>query len=647
MQSNYRTDLDGLRALAVLFVTFYHYKLHPAFEGGFLGVDVFFVLSGYFITESILNNLENSNFSLKDFYLRRCHRLLPAFIFHIIICLITAIAILSPSELIIFGQTLISSVTSTSNFYFWLNSSYFDSALKINPLLHTWSLSVEWQFYLVWPFLFIFLFKLKSYFKILIFLIFLSIISVSLSNFIQLKDPNAAFYLMPFRAFELAIGAIGVFVLRQIKVNKWIANILAFVGLSIIMTSVLIFEPTNRTSSFALLIPCLGTLMLVVANSKKTYISKILSFKPLVFLGKISYSFYLFHWPVYVFLKIKTPDYIEVEVLLLTTFILSLASYYFVENPLRLRSNKNNKFAPLSTALAMIFVCFIIVSISGSMISNGMLWRVNLNSSITRPILEASLQNLHVFYGGFDCRANFCHIPPRIKANNKKTIIVMGDSHSKAFYAGIKNYFLSDEIFFYVSSGCTFFSFEYVSVLNYPPYVQSCDEIRKLAFEKINTTNDNSIVILSQNWDLEKFTNGTETLNFKMPSKDLNKFVFDQIQILTKTLKINNLIVIGNVPTTGNNPSPLSCVSQPFKNNKGCLKTTVDKIDSRRIFNNVLSEHLKNTSITFKDPFGALCSKNECLNFVNEYPVYSDDNHLSIWGSELVINKLFNNELKL
>lgn len=643
MVTQYRKDLDGLRAVAVILVTFFHYKIHRTFEAGFLGVDIFFVLSGYFITEQIVSEADSSQFSFAKFYLKRCHRLLPAFIFHLFISIALAIAIFPPSELIQFSQTLISALTSTSNFYFWKNSNYFDPASELNPLLHTWSLSVEEQFYLVWPLLLIAIIKVKDFFKISILLIII-ISSLILSTVAVKTDPNATFYLMPFRVFELAIGALAVFINRGPGLPQKILQFLPATAILLILASLFKLKPESTIDSFNLLIPCIGTLMLIVCKPNNQ-ISNFLSLQPLVYLGKISYSFYLFHWPMYVFYKFyvsRSPNDTEVAILLLLTFILAMFSFYYVETPFRLNKEGKNKFSATSGAITISLTCLAITALAGFMTYNGMMWRTRLKSSITGSLVQANAQNPHLFYGGFNCVSTPCHlsVDTNLRSEPRKTIIVIGDSHSKALYAGIAKYFPNYEITFYEASGCPFFSLDYQRSFSDPNYKRICEASRKMAFEKIRET-PGSIVILSQNWIINSFTNGLETLDFVQNTPDFNNFIAEQITILVKRLKVKKLVVIGNVPSTGSVYSPLSCISKPFNENTNCLTTEEKKLESRRLINRYLSAKINLPNLVFKDPYEALCSDSKCNNFVNDFPIYSDDNHLSIWGSELVIKKLF------
>ncbi len=201
----YRPEIDGLRAVAVLLVIFFHYQF-SIFGGGYVGVDVFFVISGYLITRLIKDQVEGGNFSITSFYVRRMRRLFPALFFTLIITTLAAFLLFSAEHLERYGQSLIYALISVSNFFFWQEAGYFDLNAIVKPLLHTWSLSVEEQFYLIWPGLLLLLFYPKKSSLALLGLAIVAVGSLYLSESFLSSDPKAAFFLMPLRAFEFCIG---------------------------------------------------------------------------------------------------------------------------------------------------------------------------------------------------------------------------------------------------------------------------------------------------------------------------------------------------------------------------------------------------------------------------------------------------------
>ncbi len=301
MQSNYRKDIDGLRALAVLLVIFYHLGL-PFDTAGFVGVDVFFVISGYLITSHIYQGLIDQQFSLKHFYLKRMRRILPALIVVLVFTSLAAYFLLLPKALLNYSHSLIAAICSVSNFYFWqyIHIGYFSTDASKLPLLHTWSLGVEEQFYLLWPLMLIFLVKRMRGTYLLFTFIALGVSSFAL--YILFKNHPQFVYYSPFtRAFELLAGAtLAISSSSKINVNPQFNNVLSIIALSTIVYGGCYLTPSDYPSANVLL-PVLGAVLFIFTGQRDAVANKIMSFKPLVFIGLISYSLYLWHWPIIAF----------------------------------------------------------------------------------------------------------------------------------------------------------------------------------------------------------------------------------------------------------------------------------------------------------------------------------------------------------
>ncbi len=327
MKNSYRPEIDGLRALAVLSVIFFHAGI-KLFKGGFVGVDIFFVISGYLITTIILKDIKKEKFSIAYFYQRRVRRILPALIITIALSMPFALIFLPPSDLQNYSKSIVSSLTFWSNFQFSSEVGYFETPGEYKPLLHTWSLSIEEQFYILYPIFFIFFFKLKKkFFNLLIIIIlFLSLAFAQWSGNLNLQypfiDEDLLFYsqslwsefMMPFgRIWELALGGVCAFLINsnknyfqvdQIKNNKALVfNTYSFVGIFLVLFSFFYLSKNFPYPSFYSLIPTIGTALLILFSHKNTFVQKILSYKSLVLLGLISYSAYLFHYSVFSFIK--------------------------------------------------------------------------------------------------------------------------------------------------------------------------------------------------------------------------------------------------------------------------------------------------------------------------------------------------------
>lgn len=338
----YRTEIDGLRALAVLPVIFFHGGFET-FTGGFVGVDIFFVISGYLITSIILFEIKSDQFQIINFYERRARRIIPALFVVMLTCLPFSWFILMPEDLEAFSKSLIAVSLFSSNFLFWHTSGYFDIAAELNPLLHTWSLAVEEQYYILFP---IFLLLAWQYSRRWITLILSVIMITSLlaAQWGSGKIPTFTFFMLPTRGWELLIGAlVALYLARTIEldIKKNIANqILSLLGVLLIFYAVFVFDKETPFPSFYTLVPTIGT-ALIICFSENTYIGKLLSCKPIVTIGLMSYSAYLWHQPLIAFGRhadLGEPTIIFSSILVVATFILAYFTWRYVEIPCRNRT---------------------------------------------------------------------------------------------------------------------------------------------------------------------------------------------------------------------------------------------------------------------------------------------------------------------
>jgi peptidoglycan/LPS O-acetylase OafA/YrhL len=295
----YRPEIDGLRALAVLPVLLFHAGL--GMRGGFMGVDIFFVISGYLITTLIARDLQLGCFKMRDFWERRIRRILPAAAVMVIATLIAGAIILLPQSFENLGQSALAQSLMVSNFYFWQQDGYFAAPSDYEALLHTWSLAVEEQFYLILPALLVFLNrKFPARITLVLGLVFLtSLIWSFLGPYLY---PTASFYLLPARAWELLLGSLIAIFAIKVPGGRLGAEFLSLAGIVLMVYPMLTYVPTTPFPGIAAISPCLGAALFIVATRKHgTLARQFLSLSPFVFIGKISYSLYLWHWPLLVF----------------------------------------------------------------------------------------------------------------------------------------------------------------------------------------------------------------------------------------------------------------------------------------------------------------------------------------------------------
>lgn len=331
----YRPDLDGLRAIAILPVLFFHADL-PWFPGGFVGVDVFFVLSGFFMARVIMADLERDDFSFWQFYLRRIRRILPALFSMIAITAGVAWFLLMPKEFEYFAGSVKAAALFTSNILFQRESGYFDIAAEMKPLLHTWSLSIEEQFYIIFP---ITLFAAHKFARKHLFTILLAVMLVSFaaSSWAAFRSPEKAFYLLQFRIWELLTGSLVALVPRP-NYPPGLPKYLGFLGIAGILLAVFLYSSDTPFPGLYAAVPCLSTALVIHAHCSDGVPALLLNNRASIFVGRISYSLYLWHWPLIVFFRymvghdLTIMNSLQVVVL---SFALAYLSWRFIEQPAR------------------------------------------------------------------------------------------------------------------------------------------------------------------------------------------------------------------------------------------------------------------------------------------------------------------------
>lgn len=438
----YRRDVDGLRALAVLPVIFFHAGFE-IFSGGFIGVDIFFVISGYLITTIILAEKEANTFSIVNFYERRARRILPALFLVMAICLPPAWQWLMPSDFKEFAQSLSAVSIFASNILFWKTSGYFESAAELKPLLHTWSLAVEEQYYLLFPLFIITTWSIGKKWMVTI-LTIIAFLSLLLAHWGAKHLPLATFFLLPTRIWELLIGSLIAFYFarKEFKLQSHcVNNTASLIGLSFIVYSIFFFNKHTPFPSFYALIPCIGAALIILFSTPQTIVGKILGFKIFVGVGLISYSTYLWHQPLFAFARqisvteeLKTSIYIG---LIILTLGLAYLTWLLVEQPFRNKKKVNRKIIfTFATTGTLVFGA---IGLTGNQ-ANGF-------DSRFKGIPE--LAKIDSAYEYFDHKAmlrrDICHTVKleTLETNNcidirKTNIFIWGDSYAAMLYSGLE-----------------------------------------------------------------------------------------------------------------------------------------------------------------------------------------------------------------
>lgn len=334
--SGYRRDIDGLRAVAVVPVVLFHAGL-DAIPGGFVGVDVFFVISGFLITSIIHREITAGAFSILRFYERRARRILPALIAVTAAVLIAGYVLLMPAEFEDTARAAVAAATFVSNILFWSETGYFSPGIYDQPLLHSWSLAIEEQFYIIFPLIMLLCARWRWQPRRLI--LILTALSLALSVLTTQMRPNMAYYLLPWRAWELGAGALVALFISDIRLGRGLRELMGLCGLAMIAYAVVAFDKATVFPGAAALLPVVGaSLILTAGGTSDTVCDRILSLRPMVGIGLISYSLYLWHWPVIVFFQqiaLDRPDALGCVLIVALSTVLAWGSWKFIETPFR------------------------------------------------------------------------------------------------------------------------------------------------------------------------------------------------------------------------------------------------------------------------------------------------------------------------
>lgn len=358
----YRPDIDGLRTIAVGSVFFFH--LNPSWlPGGFVGVDIFFVISGFLITHILMKDVQRGSGGLADFYQRRIARLFPAMLTVVTSTLLMAWLIYSPQDFASAGANAIAALVSLANIKFFLQGEYFEMSRDAQPFLHFWSLSVEEQYYLIYPLVLMYISRYRVG-AIGPTILLISLLSFSVCIVFTFTYPSAAFYLLPFRAWELGIGGVAAFIAQGVWGGAWVRfrGAFAMFGFVAITISLVLFHEEMGLPGYAASLPVLGTAALLIAGHNGDYPGRVwLSTSPMVAIGKISYTLYLWHWPVFSFVDYALfwdHEFLRMVLKIVISAVLTLATFFLMEKPLRASLNRTQNrlyaFVGFAAAVAII-----------------------------------------------------------------------------------------------------------------------------------------------------------------------------------------------------------------------------------------------------------------------------------------------------
>ena len=500
----YRPEIDGLRAVAVLPVILFHAGLE-SFNGGFVGVDVFFVISGFLITSILIRDIESDRFSLSQFYERRARRILPALFFVMLCMLPFAWLWMLPHQLEDFSQGLIAVCLFVSNLLFWRQSDYFAPATEENPLLHTWSLAVEEQYYVLFPLFLVFAWrwgKRKLYYSLIAF----ALVSLGISEWGWRNESIANFFFAPTRAWELFAGSISAFIANKQGVRA--NNPLSLLGLALIVTSIVVYDKNTPFPSVYAIPPVLGTALLMLFAEKSTIAAKFLSWQPMIQVGLISYSAYLWHQPLFAFARLRTVNEPSLTLMLSLSFlslILAWASVRWIERPFRVNRDGLFRKNMIFTYSLVGSLCFIALGFIGHT-KQGFIER--FDSPYTRMLTYFEKDNRA--QNAEACKKleslDACEFGS--KDSPKANIVLFGDSHAGILRASLSK--LSQELKLkglFFATNCPPALGVYASISNI-----KCYDYNRETIQWINRNQEIKTVILSARWTLsvekKRYVNG-------------------------------------------------------------------------------------------------------------------------------------------
>lgn len=633
----YRAEIDGLRALAVLPVIFFHAGF-SFFSGGYVGVDIFFVISGYLITSIILDEIDAKKFNIINFYERRARRILPALFFILLLTTVVGWLWLLPNEYRQYSQSLIGVVTFTSNIFFYLTGGYFGASNELKPLIHTWSLSVEEQFYLLFPIFLLLIARARNKLKNMILWI-LVILSLLFAQWQSTRDTGFNYLLLPSRFWELAVGSLIAMHLMYSDLQitrKWLKDVLSIIGALLVLISIIFFDNDTPFPSVYTVLPVAGVSLIILFADNTTLMARYLSYRPVVQIGLISYSAYLWHQVLFSMIRHRSanePEQITFVYLSVLTLVLAYLTWRFIEQPFRNKTQFNRRAIFGMASGGIIFFGFF--GYAGH-IKDGFKSRLPADVAtvhITREH-EQSLRNAGCPLNGksidlAECKQGIVDSPDQVA--------LVGDSHAAALVKTIAELAKTQQFSFLplVHSSCPLnFS---ISIHEGSLEEQYCAEYQQ-ALKRLVLGSDVSTVIVHSRYDFV----GQTSLSSKQQLQ-LEQHVSAIKEILSANKKV---ILIYPIPVYSTHISDYMAKNLWFYGGtlpKVTLSTTVFEQRIKQVTSayDAIGD-LKNL-IRVK-PKNALCEKIQpgiCVTEFRGQPLYFDDDHLSEYGAELVLSEVY------
>lgn len=659
----YRPDIDGLRAVAVLSVLIFH-AFPSILPGGFIGVDIFFVISGYLISSIIFKALQRGEFDFADFYARRVRRIFPPLLIVTLVFLVAGWHVLLPDEYAQLGKHSLAGLGFVANFVFWQEAGYFDNAAELKPLLHLWSLGIEEQFYIIWPALAVIAWRIGLATSRMV--LFLGALSLLVSIFLSHPEPAFSFFLPLTRAWELLIGAGLAWIVLNGRFRLHAASryedLLTIFGLGLLVVGLFIINTKSTFPGAWALIPTTGAVFLIAAGPNALINRRFLASSLMVKIGLISFPLYLWHWPLLSFARIVYPEQsknaLVISAILLMAFLFAWVSYRFIETPIRRKGGRQ-------TVISLVLAAIVLAGLAANIFSrDGLLFRFKSGQLKAEAIALEWPDNLKTQQGcsalfGKQGLSGLCLIAD---AESPADAIIVGDSHANYFYWVLKDVLLQQNVNLLqiASAACMGVRgtdlFEDGRFLGCPRHIDPAIEYA-LAHPDIHT------VFIAGRW--AAYISGRELRDWQTGNHDEQQVVwFDRNgnqtdfrgieafeQGLDQTLQDlhaagKQVVFLYSVPELDFNArlcmtwSPNRFVSRiaPRPDCTVSLNMIEQRnLEFRPVINKVLQQH---PEVIVVDPQELMCNDNNCFGRQDGILLYRDDDHLSLGGALWLGRKL-------
>jgi peptidoglycan/LPS O-acetylase OafA/YrhL len=653
--ASYRPDIDGLRAIAIISVVAFHVRL-AFFRGGFVGVDVFLVISGYLIGSLVYRDVRESKFSFLHFYERRAKRILPALLVVLFVCNLIAFLLLSPLELKDYSAQSFSAVVSSSNIFYWLRSNYFSPVSALKPLLMTWSLGIEEQFYLLFP---LGLFLLHKFARRQVFrwVAIASALSFACCVVCVTFYPAAAFYLLPMRAWELGLGVlIAIYEVQHggpVHLGQTATNLLGWLGLALIVAPVTYSEGA-RFPGFAAALPTLGTVCLI--NARQSFVNRrLLASPPMVFVGLISYSWYLWHWPLLSFARIVSGDLLTVpraSLIAVVSLLLAIFSHRFIEQPFRRSVTPTPR---LLAGYATLVVLLAAIPLIGYVKSG---W----------PLRTPELAKVEAAVSAVEknpCLAGFEESKPRLRTpcvveGSGPKLALLGDSHAASLGAAVQQLAATHGYGFeqLTKASCPPLADVAFRWALHPTFERTCAAFNRTVLQRVLSDKSIRVVVLAGFW-AAPWTDGSKQDCYSNSSQsgqavseagsysNLHSGLLKAITLLRSSGK--RVFVATDVPRF--EPDPMANVRNSVMSSRGQLAAllspypfSLNPVDERSLITRAdaitdseVRQAASEGGAQIIDLARNLCPGSSCSFWNNGVLLYSDSQHLTPAGAEYAL----------